>query len=131
MARVPDPADKPKPLEQGEVPSQSRRHRHWGWPLGLAVAGVGGAAAFLLRGCWHSRMSWPTRVDDEFSYQVCTSCGIKRLYNEKAFHAYGPYGYDLHELIAHERTLRLQRRKRQEEVLARRAAAAAGPKPPE
>jgi hypothetical protein len=82
---------------------------HWVWPLGLAVAGLGSAAAFMLRGCWHPRMSWPIRHDDEFSYQVCPGCGIKRLFDQGTFHAYGPYGYDLHDLIARERTERIRR----------------------
>ncbi len=109
--------------QQGEVPERPHWHRHWIWPLGLAVAGLGGAAAFMLRGCWHANLSWPIRHDDEFSYQVCPSCGIKRLFDEKTFHPYGPYGYDLHELIARERTARLRRlrqhaeqRSRQEEL---------------
>ena len=103
--------------QQGEPPRRPHRHKHWVWPLGLAVAGLGGAAAFILRGCWHTQMSWPTRHDDEFSYQVCTSCGIKRLYDEKRFHAYGPYGYDLHDLIAQERAARLRRLQKHEEAM--------------
>jgi hypothetical protein len=101
-------------IRQGELPPRPHRHVHWAWPLGLAVAGLGGAAAFILRGCWHTSMSWPTRHDEEFSYQVCTSCGIKRLYDQKTFHAYGPYGYDLHELIARERAARLRRLQKHE-----------------
>jgi len=53
----------------------------------------------LFRGCWHSRMSWPVR-SQSYSYQVCTGCGIKRLFNEKEFRAYGPYSYDLARLIS-------------------------------
>jgi hypothetical protein len=34
------------------------------------------------------------------SYQVCLGCGIKRLFDEKSFRAYGPYSYDLNRLIA-------------------------------
>jgi hypothetical protein len=109
--------------EQGEVPRQRRRHIHWAWPLGLAIAGMGGAATFLLRGCWHTHMSWPVKLDEEFSYQVCTGCGIKRLYDETRFHAYGPYGYDLHELIARERAARLRRRRRDEELRLKTQAA--------
>jgi hypothetical protein len=51
------------------------------------------------RGCWHKKMSWPVRARDH-SYQVCLGCGIKRLFNEKDFRAYGPYSYDLTRLIA-------------------------------
>lgn len=115
------PEEKPQRIHQGEVPPQPARRRvHWIWPLGLAVAGIGGAAAFLLRGCWHTHMGWPIAYDDEYSYQVCTSCGIKRLYDQKSFCAYGPYGYDLHELIARDRAAHIRRLKRQEEAQARR-----------
>lgn len=44
-------------------------------------------------------MSWPVRAQ-EHSYQVCLGCGIKRLFDENAFRAYGPYSYDLNRLIA-------------------------------
>jgi hypothetical protein len=47
-------------------------------------------------------MSWPVRFQDH-SYQVCLGCGIKRLFDEQAFRAYGPYSYDLNRLIAHDR----------------------------
>jgi len=44
-------------------------------------------------------MSWPVRSQG-YSYQVCTGCGIKRLFDEEVFRAYGPYSYDLTRLIA-------------------------------
>jgi hypothetical protein len=44
-------------------------------------------------------MSWPVRYQ-QHSYQVCLGCGIKRLFDERAFCAYGPYSYDLNRLIA-------------------------------
>jgi hypothetical protein len=47
-------------------------------------------------------MSWPVRFQDH-SYQVCLGCGIKRLFDEQAFRAYGPYSYDLNRLIAQDR----------------------------
>jgi hypothetical protein len=47
-------------------------------------------------------MSWPVRADG-YAYQVCTGCGIKRLFDEKAFRAYGPYRYDINGLIAWDR----------------------------
>jgi hypothetical protein len=83
------------------VSEQKKKSSLW-WSLGLAATGVAGAALFLLRGCWHSKMSWPIRVQ-EHSYQVCTGCGIKRLFDERAFSAYGPYSYDLQRLIAWDR----------------------------
>jgi hypothetical protein len=60
-----------------------------------------GAAVVVLRGCWHGKMSWPISAAGH-SYQVCLGCGIKRLFDEKAFRRYGPYGYDLNRLIAWE-----------------------------
>src|SRR6266849_8535313 len=71
----------------------------WKVPLGLFATGVAGAAVLVLRGCWHRKMSWPVRAQNH-SYQVCLGCGIKRLFDEKAFRAYGPYSYDLNLLIA-------------------------------
>jgi hypothetical protein len=47
-------------------------------------------------------MSWPVRFEDH-SYQVCLGCGIKRLFDEQAFRAYGPYSYDLNKLVAQDR----------------------------
>jgi hypothetical protein len=47
-------------------------------------------------------MSWPVRAH-EHSYQVCMGCGIKRLFDEQGFQAYGPYSYDLNRLIAWDR----------------------------
>jgi hypothetical protein len=71
----------------------------WLWPLGFLATGLAGAALVLLRGCWHGKMSWPVRYQG-YSYQVCLGCGIKRLFDEEAFRAYGPYSYDLDRLIA-------------------------------
>ena len=51
-------------------------------------------------------MSWPTRYDDQHSYRVCTNCGIQRLFDPHSFRSYGPYGYDLQEIIARERVRR-------------------------
>lgn len=71
----------------------------WWWPWGVLATGVAGAGVVLFRGCWHRHMSWPVRYQDH-SYQVCTGCGIKRLFDEKSFRAYGPYSYDITRLIA-------------------------------
>jgi hypothetical protein len=71
----------------------------WLWPLGILATSLAGLGVVVMRGCWHSKMSWPVRAQDH-SYQVCLGCGIKRLFNEKDFRAYGPYSYDLTRLIA-------------------------------
>ena len=78
--------------------AQEKKSR-WKVPLGLVATGVAGAAVLVLRGCWHRKMSWPVRYQ-QHSYQVCLGCGIKRLFDEKAFCAYGPYSYDLNKLIS-------------------------------
>lgn len=75
------------------------------WPWGLLATGLAGTAVMVLRGCWHTKMSWPIRIQ-EHSYQVCTGCGIKRLFDEKNFLAYGPYSYDLSRLIQWEKNKR-------------------------
>lgn len=83
--------------------------RRWAWPLSFAAAGIGTAAVVLLRGCWHRHMSWPTRYDDRYSYRVCTEFGIKRLFDPESFRGYGPYSYDLKDLIARDRARRMKR----------------------
>ena len=62
------------------------------------ATGLAGAAV-ILRGCWHGKMSWPIRSQG-CAYQVCTGCGIKRLFDEDSFRGYGPYSYDLQKLLA-------------------------------
>ena len=85
------------------VNKQKQNKRGWFWPLGLVATGLAGAAVVVLRGCWHGKMSWPVRAQ-EYSYQVCLGCGIKRLFDEKTFRAYGPFSYDLNRLIAHQQS---------------------------
>jgi hypothetical protein len=46
-------------------------------------------------------MSWPIEVQG-YKYQVCLTCGVKRLFDEKTFSAYGPFRNDLDQLIARE-----------------------------
>jgi len=82
--------------------SEKKKKSGWLWPLGAVATGLGAAGVVLFRGCWHGKMSWPVRSQDR-SYQVCLGCGIKRLFDEKAFRAYGPYSYDLSSLIARDR----------------------------
>jgi hypothetical protein len=74
----------------------------WWWP-GVVVTSLAGAALSAFRGCWHGKMSWPLRVQG-YCYQVCLSCGAMRLFDEKTFNAYGPFRYDLNELIAWEKS---------------------------
>jgi hypothetical protein len=71
------------------------------------ATGVAGAAVLVLRGCWHRKMSWPVRYQ-EHSYQVCLGCGIKRLFDERLFRAYGPYSYDLNRLISQDEAKRTE-----------------------
>ena len=78
---------------------QDKKSR-WKMPLGVLATGVSGAAVLVLRGCWHRNMSWPVRYQS-CAYQVCLGCGIKRLFDEKFFRAYGPFSYDLNRLLAH------------------------------
>jgi len=81
-----------------QVAEENQKSR-WMLYLGLIATGLAGAAVMAFRGCWHGKMSWPVRAQG-CCYQVCTGCGIKRLFDETAFRAYGPYSYDLNQLIA-------------------------------
>ncbi len=74
----------------------------WLWFWGVLATGLAGASVVVLRGCWHVKMSWPVRAQG-YAYQVCLGCGIKRLFDEAAFRAYGPYSYDLTYLVAWDR----------------------------
>lgn len=66
----------------------------WWWPTSLA-----GVAVVAFRGCWHRKMSWPIGMRG-YSYQVCLSCGVKRLFDEATFSAYGPFRYELEQLVS-------------------------------
>ena len=79
----------------------------WMWSAGAVATGLAGMALLLLRGCWHRRLSWPVRSEG-YAYQVCLGCGVKRLFDEKNFRSYGPFQYDLNELIAWERAARAE-----------------------
>jgi len=89
-----DPVAQKKPEKQRKI--------SWWWP-GIVVTGLVGAASMAIRGCWHSRMSWPLGVHG-YSYQVCLNCGAMRLFDERTFTAYGPVRYDLNALIAWEKS---------------------------
>ncbi len=88
----------------GSVMAAEKKSR-WKLPLGVLASGMAGAAVLVLRGCWHRKMSWPVRYQ-QHSYQVCLGCGIKRLFDEKLFRAYGPYSYDLNHLVTQDRPAR-------------------------
>jgi hypothetical protein len=92
-------------VEEDSKSSKTKRSR-WLWPVGLFATGLAGAAV-VLRGCWHGKMSWPVRSQG-VAYQVCTGCGIKRLFDEDAFRGYGPYSYDLQQLLAWDQAKRLK-----------------------
>jgi len=92
--------------------ANKERKRTWLWPWGILATGLAGAGVVILRGCWHRKMSWPVRAQGH-SYQVCLGCGIKRLFDEAAFRAYGPYSYDLNRLIAWAEAQQRQRASRE------------------
>jgi len=92
-------------LVEQEEPRTTKKSSWW-WP-GVVATTLAGAAAMAFRGCWHSRMSWPIG-EQGYSYQVCLSCGAKRLFNEKSFCAYGPFRYDLNQLILWRRSTQLK-----------------------
>src|SRR5258707_10771576 len=85
-----------EPVEQEKA--EKLKRSNWWWP-GVVASSLAGAAVLVFRGCWHGKMSWPIGGQG-YSYQVCLSCGAKRLFDEKTFTAYGPFRYDLNELTA-------------------------------
>jgi len=93
--------------EDAQKSGKLKKHG-WFWPVGVITTGLAGVAVVAFRGCWHRRMSWPVRGQG-YAYQVCLGCGAKRLFDEDRFRAYGPYRYDLNELIAPSRTAKLQK----------------------
>jgi hypothetical protein len=74
----------------------------WWWS-GFVASGLAGVAMGACKGCWHGKMGWPIGIDG-YSYQVCLNCGAIRLFDEKTFSAYGPFRYELQELIAWEKS---------------------------
>ena len=82
--------------------SEKSKKSNW-WRAGVVATSVAGAVVVAFRGCWHGKMSWPIGVEG-YSYQVCLSCGAKRLFDEKTFRAYGPFRYDLNDLITGEKS---------------------------
>jgi hypothetical protein len=69
------------------------------WRAGIVANNLAGVVVTAFRGCWHSQLSWPVCVKG-CSYQVCLSCGAKRLFDENTFSAYGRFRYDLDECPA-------------------------------
>jgi hypothetical protein len=82
----------------GQEKPEKLKKINWWWPAEAVASSLAGAVVVAFRGCWHSRMSWPVGVQG-YSYQVCLSCGAKRLFDEETFTAYGPFRYDLNQLI--------------------------------
>jgi hypothetical protein len=78
-----------------EKPEKLKKSSWW-WP-GVVASSLAGVAVLAFRGCWHGKMSWPLGGQG-YSYQVCLSCGAKRLFDEKTLTAYGPFRYHLSEL---------------------------------
>src|SRR5260221_14424389 len=85
-----------EPVEQEKA--EKLKRSNWWWP-GVVASSLAGAAVLAFRGCWHGKMSWPIGGQG-YSYQVCLSCGAKRLFDEKNFSAYGPFRYYLNEITA-------------------------------
>ncbi|MGB8013822.1 MAG: hypothetical protein WCF68_19575 [Terriglobales bacterium] len=90
------------PVAEERSEKFKKSSRWWSGAVGTSLAG---AAVAALRGCWHSNTSWPLCAQG-YSYQVCLNCGAMRLFDEKVFRAYGPFRYDLEELIAWEKSIR-------------------------
>jgi hypothetical protein len=97
-----DPVTDPVKSEAKAEKSGKTGRFAWLWPVGVVATSLAGVAVVALGGCWHRRMSWPVRGQG-YSYQVCLGCGVKRLFDEKGFYAYGPFRYDLNELIVWEK----------------------------
>jgi hypothetical protein len=91
----------PYTAEQGK--SEKPRKSSWWWPAEAVANSLAGAVVVAFRGCWHGHLGWPVTVQG-YSYRVCLSCGAKRLFDENTFIAYGPFRYDLNELIAFEKS---------------------------
>jgi hypothetical protein len=81
-------------------PKDRDTKKSWWWPAEMATS-LAGAAVVAFRGCWHRKMSWPIGMQG-YSYQVCLSCGVKRLFDEVTFTAYGPFRYELDQLVPRE-----------------------------
>jgi hypothetical protein len=86
------------------ISERRKRFKQWWWPT-IVVGALAGATVALSRGCWHGKKGWPIRAEG-YSYQVCLTCGAMQLFDEKAFRGYGPFRYDLNELIEWEKSNR-------------------------
>jgi hypothetical protein len=60
-------------------------------------------------GCRHKKMGWPIWLGGH-AYRVCLDCGIKRLFDEEKLRAYGPYSYQIRDLLARESASQLRGR---------------------
>jgi|ERR1700722_15173236 hypothetical protein len=83
-------------LVEPQEPARFKKSSWW-W-RGVVASSLAGAAVLAFRGCWHKRMSWPIGAQG-YSYQVCLSCGAKRLFDEATFSAVGPFRNDLNQLL--------------------------------
>ena len=95
------PGDGMNDAVQQEKPARVKKSNWW-WP-GVVATSLAGAVVVAFRGCWHNNMGWPV-AGQGCSYQVCLGCGAKRLFDEGTFSAYGPFRYDLNDLIAWEKS---------------------------
>jgi hypothetical protein len=56
------------------------------------------AKALVFGGCLHRKMGWPIWLGGH-SYRVCLDCGAKRLFDEATLRGYGPYSYQIRDLL--------------------------------
>jgi len=46
-------------------------------------------------------MGWPIWLGGH-TYRVCLDCGIQRLFDETTLRGYGPYSYQIHDVLRHQ-----------------------------
>jgi hypothetical protein len=67
------------------------------------------ARALVFGGCRHKKMGWPIWLGG-YAYRVCLDCGIKRLFDEERLRGYGPYSYQIPDLLGREASKELGKR---------------------
>ena len=67
------------------------------------------ARALVFGGCRHKKLGWPIWLGG-YAYRVCLDCGIKRLFDEETLRGYGPYSYQIQDLLGREGSKELGKR---------------------